>query len=457
MIVTRSTADSAASDRSGGNFPGRLAVALVWIVAVGPGCGRQQEEGPPAAQAALRLEPAPSLPAPARRPPPFVSEVESSAETPVADVPNHSKLPVYDLKIERRDVMKLEQSAYSNETVPATFTCNGEVYGGVQVRYRGAWARSWPKKPLKIFFPKEKPFEGQRCLNLNSGWHDPAFLRETLAFYVYGKCGAPASRSKIVRVHFNGKFRGLYVQVEQPDKPFLEANHLKGAAIYKAVSRSRQADERELGGEREYPQHYEKQTKKSENYEDLAQFCRELAQSADVYDFFTRRVDLDKYVNYLASTALVQNWDGFNKNHFLVHDIDGTGKWFPVPWDLDRTFGDHWSWSFEETRLSPLLGVRRQPGVTGWNRLQERFFSHPKLREMFFDRLTKLLETEFTPEKLDPVVDELAGQISEEIGFDRRRWPVQDPDFKGSVNQVKQFIRARREYLLGEIPRLRKG
>jgi hypothetical protein len=46
------------------------------------------------------------------------------------------------------------------------------------VRHRGQWARSWPKKPLKIFFNQDKLFEGHGSLNLNSGWRDPAFVRE---------------------------------------------------------------------------------------------------------------------------------------------------------------------------------------------------------------------------------------------------------------------------------------
>ena len=36
----------------------------------------------------------------------------------------------------------MEATAYSKETHSATFTANGQVYNGVKVRYRGAWARS---------------------------------------------------------------------------------------------------------------------------------------------------------------------------------------------------------------------------------------------------------------------------------------------------------------------------
>jgi spore coat protein H len=382
--------------------------------------------------------------------------VESdTADAALAQAPAaRSKLPVYELKMEPKDLAALERSAFSNQTVPATFVANGETYPGVTVRYRGAWARSWPKKPLKIFFQKDKPFQGHHCLNLNSGWHDPALLRECLAYHVYKACGAPAPESRMVRVDVNGRFRGVYVQVEQPDQAFARELKLKGASIYKAASRSNQADERDLGSEEAYRRHYEKQSKKQEDYRDLQQFCHDLARSSDAVDFFNRHVDVDSYVNYLAATALTQNWDGFNKNHYLIYDGEGSKKWFIVPWDLDRTFGDHWQWSFDESELSIVLGTHTEPGVTGWNRLQDRFFSSPVLRKRLATRMKELVENEFTPAKLFPVLDQLEAEMAPDAALDRRRWPAPSGDLHSAIEQVKRFIERRRTAVSRQISRL---
>src|SRR5256885_2445066 len=102
-----------------------------------------------------------------------------------------SKLPAYELTIGQKELAAMERTAYANETYPATFIANGHVFKDVKVRYRGQWARSWPKKPLKIFFNHDDLFEGQRCLDLNSAWHDPAFIREHVAYEVYAACGVP--------------------------------------------------------------------------------------------------------------------------------------------------------------------------------------------------------------------------------------------------------------------------
>src|ERR1043166_8299109 len=259
----------------------------------------------------------------------------SAAFAEVNEASANASLPFYELKMASRDLARLEQTSFSNETCPATFLADGVAYDGVKVRFRGQWARSWPKKPLKIFFEPDHPFKEHHSLNLNSGWRDPAFVRETLAYHVYAACGVPASRSQVVRVNVNGRFRGLYVEVEQVDKPLLSRFNLKGAELFKATSDNNEADERDFGSAAAFAAHYQNESQKTNDLHELHLFCHELALATNLLDFFTRRVDLEKYINYLAATVLVQHWDCFNKNHFLVHDRRGTGKWFHIPWDLD--------------------------------------------------------------------------------------------------------------------------
>jgi hypothetical protein len=93
----------------------------------------------------------------------------SRGPAPAQDQASSVKLPVYELLMDPKSLADLERSAFSKTTQPARFLVEGEAYDRVRVRYRGAWARSWPKKPLKIFFDKEKPFGGQSRINLNSG------------------------------------------------------------------------------------------------------------------------------------------------------------------------------------------------------------------------------------------------------------------------------------------------
>lgn len=384
----------------------------------------------------------------------FCHSQQAESGSPVKPV--DSKLPLYELKMDPKDLRAMERNPDSDTMHPATLVAEGTDYGYVRVRFRGEWARSWPKKPLKIFFNRDKPFHGHRSVNLNSAWRDPAFIRETLAYHVYAACGVPASRSRMVRLNVNGQFHGLYVEVEQVDDTLLRRFNLSGAALFKATSDDNQADERDFSSEAALAAHYTNETDKDEGLGELQRFCRELARATNRSDFLTRHVDVEKYINYLAATVLVQHWDGFNKNHYLVHDRSGSGKWLVLPWDLDRTLGDHWNHSFDRANLSILLGTRQLPAVTGWNRLQDRFLSEPTLRARFLDRLADLLEKEFTTAKLFPVLDRLESDLGPDATRDRRRWSGSNEDLHSGIAGVKSFIQRRGVFLLAELKTLRQ-
>ena len=367
------------------------------------------------------------------------------------------RLPVYELTVSAEEWEKLIQSPRSEIRHPAKFAAGDATYS-VGIRYRGDWARTWPKKPLKIFFEKDTDFEGQRVLNLNSNWRDPAFIREQLAYHIYTACGVPSPTTRMVKVNVNGDFYGVFLQVEQPEKPFLKRVGLKGAVVYKANSQRRLADASDLGDEASFRAHYEKETHKDEDYSDLQQFCHELAVTKDVPAFFNRRVKLDQYINFLAASTLVQNWDWHSKNHFLVHDVADTGKWLVVPWDLDRTLGDHWMGPFDAANLPLRLGTKAQPSTIGWNKLFDAFYKDPALRKRLLDRIGELLQTEFTKEKLFPVLDRWESQISEDVALDRKRWPnYNGNDVHVGIAGVKQYIENRREFLVREIKADRPG
>ena len=151
----------------------------------------------------------------------------------------------------------------------------------------------------------------------------------------------------------------------------------------------------------------------------------------------------------------MQNWDAFNKNHFLLFDGRGSQKWFVVPWDLDRTFGDHWRGMFNHAQLPAMLGTRELPGVTGWNRMADHFLSEPSFRGRFLNRLGELLQKEFTPEKLFPMIDRLETEIASDATLDRERWPNGAPNLHAAIAQVKSYVTRRRAFLLKEIETLR--
>src|SRR5262249_43305219 len=108
------------------------------------------------------------------------------------------------------------------------------------------------------------------------------------------------------------------------------------------------------------------------------------------------------------------------------------------------------------------LGTRSSPGITGWNHLMDRFMSHPDLRKRLADRLQQLLDTEFTIEKLGPVIDQMQAAVEVDAALDYRRWPNANRMYRNdqvphaeSNKGVKRFIENRRRFLLAELPQFR--
>ncbi|MBN1421688.1 MAG: CotH kinase family protein [Planctomycetes bacterium] len=363
-----------------------------------------------------------------------------------------TKLPLYFLRIETAVLNDLNQNVYSDVLRPAIFIHDGEVYDGIGVRYRGAWARSWPKKSWKIVFNEDHLFGGRKRINLNSGWHDPALIREKIAYDIYRASGALHCESRMVRLELNGSFFALLVEVEQPDTRWLRRVGRDDAVLYKADSPDNQSDERKFANAGIYRTHYEKESHTSEPYDDLHAFASGLndTSSAQIADWLERNVRIDSVVDYIAAGALTMNWDAYNKNHFVLFDRDGSGRWELAPWDLDRTLGDHWDGRFTAYDLHPLLGDRERPGVTGWSRFYERVLEVDALEERILRRIGELIETEFTEASLYPAIDEIAEAMAPEADLDRARWGGQD--WRQGIKVLKQYVENRRRFLAGFVP-----
>jgi spore coat protein CotH len=377
------------------------------------------------------------------------SDAPAPAYLILVDAPIASRLPVYRLQVSPAALAAMDNNPFSNELHPALFF-DGARGVEAQIRYRGAWGRNWAKKPIKVILANGAEHRGRRRFNLNSAYRDESFLREPLAYEVYRLAGAPSLESRLVRVQMNDEFWGLFVEVEQPKKSYLRELGMRGGLLFKAASRAARADERALPLVEALARDYTVEVGDPGDLGQLWRFTRALEESTNVAEFFADRMNVEAYINYACATVLVQNWDGFNKNHFLAADRGGAGKWTVVPWDLDRTFGDHWSQRFDVATTSHLLGTRRFPGTTGYNRLLDRFLSEPDLRHAFEARLRQLLAQEFTPAKIGARIDALQSEIAPEARLDRARWG--GSSWTQAVERVRRFVSDRHAFLLHELP-----
>jgi PKD repeat protein/spore coat protein CotH len=354
----------------------------------------------------------------------------------------------------------LDGHVFTDDLEPAAFVSEtGKVYDRIGVRYRGFWARYYAKKSWKLAFNGDRLFRGQKRLNLNATMYDPAGLRERFAYEVFKDVGALYCDTEMVRVHFSrpsgaySPFLGLFTAVEQTDARWARRMNRDGAVVYKSAGNTipNSGDERYEPDPAAYAANYEKETHESEPWDDFIGFTRDLdqlfgADEAAIRTFFQARVNLPTFYRWLVGNACLQNWDSFNKNHFMVLDVAGSGKWEMAPWDCDRTLGDMWGGGgYDAYTLTPFLGREHDPGTTGWNRVTDRFFAVTEFRAEFLRQLNEVLATVFREELWWPRIDAQAAAAAAASDLDDLKW---GGDWTAGVAEMKQYVTNRRSWLL---------
>ena len=307
--------------------------------------------------------------------------------------------PLYRLTMDPADLAWLYEHYWTYETVPAIFTYRDTSYE-VQVRFRGGTARNLPKKSWKIDFPAATPFQGQRELNLNAEYVDKSLLREVVSYDLFARAGLPASRAQFARLEINGQSMGVFAQVEQVDKRFLDrigwdpnGNLYKGnygnfepSTDYPAYQRS-----------------YLKKTNDEDSHDDIIALIEMLNQTpeADLPAAIAAAMDVGQYLDWVAVQIVLGDFEWLEKNYYIYHQLD-EGWWAFLPWDLDLVLGHNWSW--EHGILDPDIswdnpidsGTEWSKKPDGkWNKLVTEVLRDEDFKFAYCRRLWELMNDEF--------------------------------------------------------------
>jgi hypothetical protein len=333
-----------------------------------------------------------------------------------------TKLPLYALEVAEDRLAQL-QSHPERERYPATFTSvePGEaprIGGLVELQAQGdddEEGRRWSKRSWLIRFQ-----EGAKRIHLRTTWRDPTALRTVLGFDLYDRAGAVAPRARLVRVHINGAFFGLYTAVEAVDEQFLRRRGFVEPLLFQPQSDGRRYSVPSL-----YHANWAQRTQTDRPSAALATFIEGYHETDDVQGYLERTLDVERYVNYLAATALIHHWDSVTRNFFWC--LDGlTKKWTVIPWDLDRTWGDHFEgrWIVHDAPLA--AGTEQHPIQWGervwWNRLRDRFLSVPAFRTRLEVRIGHLTHTAFDAKTVGARIERLGDDARAETLLDSQRW-----------------------------------
>ncbi len=316
----------------------------------------------------------------------------------------------------------------------------GRAHFDVGVKFRGATACNYPKKPLRVRFNKGDLLDGKSRLNFNAGWNDKGMLREKLTYDFFRDAGVPYSETHMARVHTNGgAFHGVFFTIEDPSTEYLRRNDWDDdAPLYKCFTAM-------LNGS---TAGYEPRTRSAEErITEIGAFASELnsTSGAALIEFLGERLHVEAMIDYQVVQAVVIDLDSVTKNWLLYLGPHGRGKTGPdrvavFAWDLDLTWGQRRLTTDVRSHIEhPLLHTQTYPftdqghhGIV--NALLQRAPDDYFVRA-HYGRMWNLLQEKFHPDVLLPKIDRYGIATLPHVEDDSEKWPRtwgargDDPEF----------------------------
>ena len=370
--------------------------------------------------------------------------------------------------------------ALEEEYVQADFRFDGELVPDVAVRPKGnsslnmAFRSGSSRLSLKVdfnFFNSARTFRGLKKLNFNNGFNDPTFIREHLAYEVYRLMDIPTPRTSFVDLWVNDMHMGLYTQVEQIDKTFLEqhfpdpngnlykpempAGYLKWTEADLDEQRAKlgipEPDDSDimqeinmggakladivavLEGEGDFADKMSTNKranpsvrmptdnltrmglKTNESYPDhtaLFRFLEVLNNEPDKTfpEEIEKVLDIDAALKFIAVAGTVGYFDsylGMGHNYYL-YEIDGT--FTILPWDLNGAFGSFTGGMSRQNIINCYIDEPTS-GPVAERPLVDRLLSYEPYVEIYHEHLEALLDGPFDTNRMASRIDEVADLV----------------------------------------------
>lgn len=335
----------------------------------------------------------------------------------------------YYIECDSNDLNSIYTNFKENTYIPIKITYNGETRVA-RMRIRGDTSRKDPKKSLKIKFDSLRINNMPKTLNLNAEYADKTYIRQYLSSKLIRESGQICFNAEHVKVFVNGKFHGLYLQVENMDKNFLKRNNLsKKGNLYKATK-----DGACLSIFDDFDAKWEKKTNKKSDHNDLIKLIKDInsVPNIEFHDFIKTTFEYDKLINLLALNMLLSNSSTYYHNYYLYHDLYNTGKWQMIPWDLDKTMS-YYNWM-------PYTYHRTSSEWESDNPLVERALLCKPILIDIQNRINELYNSGLNNISLNPIIDSLIAELEPIVPLDHTDQIESVKEWKTYANNEKSYF-----------------
>ena len=278
------------------------------------------------------------------------------------DVKNYPKAGLYDPAVLRTvfiefdtETWKEEMAKFKNTDIemPATLTIDGRKYPMVGVKFRGqssfGHVPAESKRSLNLsmdFIDRDQRLYGYKTINLLNCNGDASFLSSILYSHLAADY-LPVPKANIMKVVINGESWGLYSNVQQYNKDFLQEFYGTTAGARWKVPGSPRADGglRYLGEDRDlYRQRFEIKSKDDkDSWQALINLCQVLNETPakDLPRAIEPILNVDQVLRFLAIDVAVVNSDGYwtRASDYSIY-LQPSGLFHIIPHDMNEAFRD---------------------------------------------------------------------------------------------------------------------
>lgn len=291
------------------------------------------------------------------------------------------------------------------------------------IQLKGKVSNKIVQKSYKIkLYDKTGLWHNQNIINLNKSYNDSLRIRNKLSFdYFKIIPNITSFRTRFVRLYIKDKLSndsssefidyGLYTQIEQPNKLFLQNHGLDpNGHLYKAENFRFLRYEQNIKDKKD--ENYSKEAfenileiKGNDNHRKLIEMLqavndmnRDIDEVVDIY------FDKENYLTWIGTNILFDSYKTNNSNFLLYSPVNST-KWYFMPWDYDK------AWTVDEDRPS------WQKGLSMYfdNKLHQRFFKkkdNVKALNNKIEELSKIITKEQTKSFIDGYYNVLLSNIT---------------------------------------------
>jgi len=346
----------------------------------------------------------------------------------------------------------------------------------VGFRLRGNTSRFSKKKSFKISFNEYvsgRKYQEVKKINLNGQHNDPTLIREKLFYDSWKTAGMAERRTSFVRMYINNLYYGLYTNLEEFDKEWLQRVYgEKSGNLYKCTYPSdlvyhgtdQQTYKIIQSGSSTGGRAYDLQTNDVlDDYSDLVNLITLLNQPADAAFALqiAQKINVDDFLKAFALDVATGNWDDYMynmNNYFLYHRTD-TGKFEFISYDTDNTFGVDWmnqDWAIRDS-MDWLPVNKPRP-------LAEKLLTIPDFNARYQRYLDTIVREIINPQVIFQHIDSLKALINDAAIADTYRtldWGYTVADFNDGFTKtidghtpygIKPFLTTRYTKILQQLP-----